>query len=435
MGDEYMKECSDSKKIGIMGPFGFGNLGDASIQEAMLQNIYKRFPNAKIYGFSLNPEDTERRHHIPSFPIGRMSKFGWRRHWDDEEISIVERAYYRIRSHKNPVVRQLGRLALALPNELIGLWRSANTLKGFDMFIVSGGGQIDDYWGGPFYHPYTLMVWSLIARYRNVPFYIVSVGAGPLDARLSRLFVRRALSSATYRSYRDEGSKRFVKIVAGYDADDPVYPDLAHSLQVSMNGSKSSIPKTRPIIGLGPMSYFDTRVWPEKDNAVYNNYLNKLADFTEWLIENGYAVLFIAGEAVHDRRTIDDLKLLLYERGVNGGHNQIIDEPIESVDGLMQQLAMTDLVVASRFHGVLLSLLLNKPVVALSYHKKINELMADTGQSDYCLTIDDFQVEVLKERFKTLEVNCEEAKKQIAQRVGAYQAALDEQYEHIFANI
>ncbi len=43
------------------GPFGFGNLGDAAIQEAMLQHVREYLPTAQIYGFSLNPEDTEKR--------------------------------------------------------------------------------------------------------------------------------------------------------------------------------------------------------------------------------------------------------------------------------------------------------------------------------------------------------------------------------------
>src|SRR5437764_12669732 len=59
--------------IGLMGPFGYGNLGDAASVEAMILNIRARLPNARIYGFSLNPADIERRHGIPGFPVSRMS--------------------------------------------------------------------------------------------------------------------------------------------------------------------------------------------------------------------------------------------------------------------------------------------------------------------------------------------------------------------------
>ncbi len=428
-----MSNMNGIKKIGIMGPFGFGNLGDAAIQEAMLQHVRAYVPNAQIYGFSLNPEDTKERHGLPSYPIGRMAKDGWRVSGDETNTTFVERLMIQFRTHNNPIVRKLGRVIFALPAELIGLSRASRFLKGFDMFIVSGGGQLDDYWGGPFHHPYTLLVWSLMARRHKVPFYIVSVGAGPLNARLSRLFDKWALSLATYRSYRDADSKRFVKNVLGFDRNDPVYPDLAHSLKVNTETAKPQSDK--PIVGLGPMTYFDPRIWPESDSAIYRNYLNKMADFTTWLIDEGYKIVFFTGEAVHDRWTVDDLRQLLDERGVAANEGQIIDEPIETVEQLIAQLVKTDLVIASRFHGVLLSLRLHKPVVALSYHKKINELMTDTGQGEYCLSIADFEVAALKERFTHLAANLAEASAQIGQREDTYQAALDEQYAHIFANM
>lgn len=40
------------KKIGILDCMGSGNLGDATIQEAMIQNIRKYCPDAQICGFS-----------------------------------------------------------------------------------------------------------------------------------------------------------------------------------------------------------------------------------------------------------------------------------------------------------------------------------------------------------------------------------------------
>lgn len=423
-----MSNMNGIKKIGIMGPFGFGNLGDAAIQEAMLQHVREYVPNAQIYGFSLNPEDTEERHGIPSYPIGRMAKNGWQTPGDGTNATLLERLAVRFRTHNSSVIRKLG----AFFAEFAGLSRASRILKGFDMFIVSGGGQLDDYWGGPFHHPYTLFVWALLARLRKVPFYIVSVGAGPLNTRLSRLFDKWALSLATYRSYRDADSKRFIKNVVGFDRDDPVCPDLAHSIKVNVQTNKPQSDK--PIIGLGPMTYFDPRVWPESDSAIYSNYLNKLADFTTWLINEGYKIVFFTGEAVHDRWTVDDLRQLLDKRGVEAAEGQIIDEPIETVEQLLSQLMKTDMVIASRFHGVLLSLRLHKPVVALSYHKKINELMADTGQGDYCLSIADFQVEALKERFTHLAANRMTANAQIAQRINAYQADLDKQYKAIFTN-
>ncbi|MGH9355785.1 MAG: hypothetical protein ACRD10_06610, partial [Terriglobia bacterium] len=57
------------KKIGLLDHMGFGNMGDAAIQEAFIANIRRRLPDACLIGFSLYPEDTRKRHNIATYPI------------------------------------------------------------------------------------------------------------------------------------------------------------------------------------------------------------------------------------------------------------------------------------------------------------------------------------------------------------------------------
>ena len=59
------------KTIGLLDHMGYGNLGDAAIQEAVITNIKKRLPNAQLVGFSLIPDDTMKRHGIPCHPLQR----------------------------------------------------------------------------------------------------------------------------------------------------------------------------------------------------------------------------------------------------------------------------------------------------------------------------------------------------------------------------
>ena len=111
---------------------------------------------------------------------------------------------------------------------------------------------------------------------------------------------------------------------------------------------------------------------------------------------------------------------------------QIIDEPVSSVEDLVAQLANTDIVVGTRFHNVLLALMLDKPVIALSYHEKIASLMAGMGLADYCMNADRLDVDALVERFLELERNSGTVKAAIGRRVEQYRKALDEQYAQIF---
>lgn len=422
-----------------MGPFGFGNLGDAAIQQAMIQNIQKYYTDVELYGFSLNPEDTEARHGIPSFLMCNVEPKKW---WHGENKSFITSTLTRIvcgiRAIPNPILRKMAgivKLPLQLVLELITLVRASKLIKDMDLFIVSGGGQLDDYWGGAWQNPYALLLWGTLARLRQTKYLLVSLGAGPIDSPLSKLLIRGALTLANYRSYRDEDSRKYIEQIVGFKKNDPIYPDLAHSLDLTRYQTFLSQPKHRSVVGIGPMTYFDPRVWPEKDSAVYLDYLTKLAYFVSWLIQKQYGILFFTGEALGDRPVIQDLRNILQKNGTSYSEGQIIEEPIETVDDLMSQLALTDLVVASRFHGVLLSQLMNKPVLALSYHPKIDMLMKDTGQSDYCLSIDTFDIDFLKKQFIALEVEQESIKKQLAQSTQKYQAALNKQYERLFINL
>ena len=134
------------QKIGLMGPFGYGNLGDAAIQEAMIQHVKQYFPDGDIYGFSLNPQDTEKRHGINSFPISRMD---WGNPQEGEK-GLWKRSMGWLRSHSNPSVRNLERWIQLAPIEFLLIIKAYQSLKGFNYFIVSGGGQLDDYWSsGP----------------------------------------------------------------------------------------------------------------------------------------------------------------------------------------------------------------------------------------------------------------------------------------------
>lgn len=173
--------------------------------------------------------------------------------------------------------------------------------------------------------------------------------------------------------------------------------------------------------------------WPQKDEQIYRNYLNKLARLVCWLLEKEYHIALIPGEIIQDGAAIKDLKALISCTGVDTvSVSHLSHPPIQTVDELLSHLAAADLVIASRFHGVLLAQLLHKPLIALSYHSKIDELMADTGQAHYCLQISDFDLEVVKERFTELEANRITVSQQIARRACEYCMALDEQYAHIF---
>lgn len=415
-----------------MGPFGYGNLGDAAIQQAMIEHIRQRFPAAQIYGFSLNPADTEQRHGIRSFPISRQS---WL-HDDTRRVGIWRSLARWLHTHPNPTLRKLGRWSIRAPIEFGLMAQAFRDVGPLDILIISGGGQLDDYWagGGPWSQPYTLLKWGLLARLRGAKFLVVSVGAGPVDAWLSRVFIRWALRLAHYRSYRDSYSQRYVAEVIGFRNSDPVYPDLAHSLPIERSGSAPRRADGRRVVAIGPIGYFRRECWPERDDAVYADYLAKLASFIAWLVEQQCAIVFVPGEVHYDQLVIDDLQVALRLRLPNFDQ-VIIPAAFDSPNALLAQLGQADLLIGSRFHNILLGLQLGKPAIALSYQAKIDALMADVGLADYCLPIGSFDEAALRERFSALCAEAAQRSAVINQRTAQYRAALEQQYERIFKHI
>ena len=81
---------------------------------------------------------------------------------------------------------------------------------------------------------------------------------------------------------------------------------------------------------------------------------------------------------------------------------RVVAEPVHSVQDLLRQLAQTDVVVATRFHNVLLALLVEKPVISISYNQKNDDLMAEMGLGAFCQPIDELDVERLHDQFLAL---------------------------------
>jgi polysaccharide pyruvyl transferase WcaK-like protein len=132
-----------TRKIGLMGFFGYGNLGDEGLQETMIQQIHLHIPNVEIYGFSLVPEDTEKRHGIKSFHISRPAG-----EQNNAKPSLSTSLAGWLAKQNNGLLRKLERWVVRIPIELSLLRDAYRNLKGFDALLIAGSGPLTDYWGG-----------------------------------------------------------------------------------------------------------------------------------------------------------------------------------------------------------------------------------------------------------------------------------------------
>jgi polysaccharide pyruvyl transferase WcaK-like protein len=244
-----------------------------------------------------------------------------------------------------------------------------------------------------------------------------------------------ALALANFRSYRDESSKRYLKAIGLWTENDPVYPDLAFSLlpgEVVRPNSHANA--RRLVVGIGLMEYAGKYSVERPTNHVQAAYLESLVEFVRWLLANGYDVRLLIGD-LNDRRVVKEFLALLKRRSVVCDDDRITYEPVESFWDVLSQIAATDFVVATRFHTILFSVLMNKPVSAISFHHKCTSLMSSLGLEEYCHDINRLDANQLIEHFLRLEKNSQRLKASTAEKVKECRAALDDQYRAVIRQL
>jgi polysaccharide pyruvyl transferase WcaK-like protein len=418
------------KRIGLLDHFGTGNLGDDAIIQATLQHIKSRWPHALIIGLSLNPFDSQRRHGIPAYAIRQEGFFPFP--FKDKVKDVLSKYRFLF-----VVLRTVRNVAITKPmwffREILFLAKSFRVAKSLDLLIICGGGQLLDAWGGPWAFPYTLFKWVLLARLSHTKCYFVNVGAGPLDYTLSKWFIRRALLLADYVSFRDGKSRVLIREI-GFRNKTEVVADSVYALQIpNLNINRGHIAKEGGLtIGIAPMAYCDPRRYWDKDKAVYECFIQKLAHFSARLIRNHHRLKVFSTDIWFDSEAILDLELAIANQYAIDTATWITSEPVTGITEFLSQLSQVDCVVTCKFHGVVFAHLLNVPVLAISHHPKVATLMDDFELSEYCVDILKFDVDLLTSTFDRLVTNMDDIKARVPRKVAYYQRKLALQFDQLF---
>jgi polysaccharide pyruvyl transferase WcaK-like protein len=328
--------------------------------------------------------------------------------------------------------REVKSLLLSLPGEIRHLWRMRSLLVESDLLVMSGGGQIDDYWGGAAGHPYALFKWAMLARLCGTPVVFLSVGVCTVGTPLGRRLAHSALRLAAYRSYRDHGSKALLR-AAAFTQSDPEFPDLAFSHPCAKrNPAAARIANAScAVVGISPIAFLRPQVWPESDPGVYEQYLQTLCNFTARVLAGGHPVVIFTTASM-DRPAAKDLEARLRQRPESkswNGRLRRIDQ--QRLERQLDEIGKMDLVVASRLHGVILSHLLSRPVLAISYDRKVRAHMESMTQERHCLNLRDCTVPQLCDGFDRIESDAVAIAANIRSRVEEFGQRLDRQYDRL----
>lgn len=129
----------------------------------------------------------------------------------------------------------------------------------------------------------------------------------------------------------------------------------------------------------------------EKDgDAIYRDYVSKVTTLVTRLLASGRQVRLLIG----DKGDIEAARDIL-EQLAPAEANKVAFEPSASLHELMQQIAKTDVVIASRYHNIVCALAMGRPTISMAYASKNDALLHDTGLAAFCHRIDNFDPETI----------------------------------------
>jgi len=407
--------------IALITPYNGGNLGDAAIQDSMISNLKVRIPDVHFLGISLNRENFLRRHGVNAFPLlptidSRKARI------EDSAGSLRRRARSRLLRVRRigPVIDKcLNRIA-AISREVRHSVEAYRILRTQDLLLISGGGQLDEEYGGPWRLPIAYLKWTFLAKLAGVPCAIASVGTGRLQTPQTRKLVRWVLKLCCYRSFRETRSRDVAARLLEGVKDDPVVADLAFSLPESQIPCGSAEVRNRAggrrIVALSPICYAKPGQWPRPDAACYSRYLGEVAGVLESLIQSDYFVVVVCSSLGDDESVIPDLVARLDEKTRNSLERSCYFPPATTWRDFVSILQETDFLIASRLHGTILAFVSRIPVVAISFDPKVDWVMQDLGLEEYLLHFRDFRAQDVISALQKLEG----ARSQVVRQIAKY---------------
>jgi polysaccharide pyruvyl transferase WcaK-like protein len=384
-------------RIGVLYPSGWGNLGDEAVLQATFRGLRRSWPQPELRAFTLHPARTSQNHGVVAEPLTGINRPLFCAPRTEEPFLVRAARSIARRTRSLPILGSASAWASERTADLVfettSLIRAWRWLKTADLVLASGGGQLDDVWGGAWGQPYALARWAWLSKRAGVPFAFLSVGYGGASSWLSRRLLRYAVEQSAYCSLRDSGSQALTKGL-GVERDLAVVPDLAFALQ-----SEAPRPRVRPgyDVGISPMTYMRPSSWPNADLAEYQRLIALWADIVSATVAEGSRVhLFVS--APEDMVSVQDV----WDRLGDAARAATTINQAGNPDELLDFYRGLDIVISSRLHGVLLAIVAGRPVLALSHERKVRTVMSDAGVTDYCADLSNATAEGTMAMLRTL---------------------------------
>ena len=190
------------------------------------------------------------------------------------------------------------------------------------------------------------------------------------------------------------------------------------------------------VVGLNVMAYGDPRYFRALGADRYHDYIAEMADLARSLLEVGHSVVLFSSQTIADELAALDVMNLLAAEPQPNGPLRVTMSTIRDLDDLVRVMAGCDLVVAARYHSVVLAILFGIPVIGIAYQAKTSELLRDLGYPERVFEIDQVSASVLMKTVCTVLAR-ERAEPSFdeRQRIVVSSQAVIRQFDQVFADI
>jgi polysaccharide pyruvyl transferase WcaK-like protein len=383
-----------------------GNIGNDASMEAVLAYLRRTQPQAAVDVLCAKAEIVKEQYGVPA------ASMAW---------------YTQHTQAPRPAA-----IFLKIIGKAIDPLRIASWVRGHDVVLVTGTGILDATlpvppWGPPL----VLLTAGLAGRLFGVKIAYVSVGAGPINQRVSRFLFSWATRMAAYRSFRDTESRDAVARWGVTTSTDGVYPDLAFALPTP--GADIGNPG---VVCVGVMDYHGSNDDRRSAQEIRQAYVSQMKKFVLWLLAEGRSVRLLIGDTNGSDDAVVQEILTEVRTGIQAlDEHRLIAPPVVTFSDVLREVSLAECVVAIRYHNVVAALKLGKPTLAISYGAKHDSLMTDTGFPEFCLPVKDLSYDRLIQAFSQVESRAVEIRDTLLARRAATAKLLEEQFAVLSAEI
>ena len=392
-------------RVGLLGLLGSGNIGNDASMESVLRYLRASHPDAVVDAMCKGPATVTERYGVAAIPMGWYQKY-------QEQASGVTA------------------ITLKVLGKGVDVFRTVRWVRRHDVVIVPGMGVLESTQPlRPWHMPYAMFLVSASGRLFGTRVALVSVGASVINQRLTRWLLDSAARLAFYRSYREIGSRDVMR-QRGLDVtQDRVYADLAFGIPVPPY--EPGDPQT---VGVGLMDYHGTNDDKDRAAELHASYVETMKLFVRWLVDSGRRVRLLVGDTNNSElNMVPEILTDLRVHRPDLDPAWVVAEPISTFADLMHAMAPAGIVVATRFHNMICSLMLSKPTISLGYAPKFTALMSDMGLAEFCQPTSTLDLERLIEQFKDLDKRQAELRQSIMECNMAKARLVDEQFAELSA--